>query len=303
MTTFEEITYPNFGRAYRLANGLIELVITGEVGPRVIRLGFSGDVNEFAEMPPAAPGSSEWALYGGHRLWHAPEMKPRTYYPDNHPVTVAQHGDFVRVTQPTEPMTHIEKQMDFYLAADQAQVRVVHRMINHGAWPVELAIWALSVMATGGIAIIPLPERGSHAEKLLPASSLTMWPYTDMADPRWTWGKEFILLRQDVHAEHPQKAGYAVPDQWGAYARGGHLFVKTFDYQAGAPYPDMGCVVETFTNNAMLELETLSPLLTIEPGAAAEHIETWYLFRDVPQPNSEAEVKTAVLPLVKPLLG
>ena len=26
-------------------------------------------------------GGSEWHIYGGHRLWHAPEVMPRTYYP------------------------------------------------------------------------------------------------------------------------------------------------------------------------------------------------------------------------------
>ena len=59
------------------------------------------------------------------------------------------------------------------------------------------APWALSVMDTGGTAIIPLPPRGSHEDNLLPANSMTFWAYTDMADPRWTWGEKYLLLRQD----------------------------------------------------------------------------------------------------------
>jgi hypothetical protein len=44
-------------------------------------------------------------------------------------------------------------------------------------------------------------------------------------------------------------------------------------------YPDFGCSVEIFTNAAMLEVETLGPLTTLEPGSAVEHIEQWSLDR------------------------
>jgi hypothetical protein len=97
----------------------------------------------------------------------------------------------------------------------------------------------------------------------------------------------------------PQKVGALVPDGWLAYARNGHLFVKTFEYVPGADYPDLGCSAEIFTNADFLETESLAPLANLNPGTAVEHVEHWFLFRDVPMPESEADVEAHVLPKVE----
>ena len=146
-------------------------------------------------------------------------------------------------------------------------------------------------MAPGGTAILPLPPRGSHPKDLLPGCSLTLWKYTDMSDPRWTWGRQYLLLRQDSSATvTPQKIGAAVADGWAAYARAGRLFLKTFRHDPAPTYPDRGCSVEVFTNKDMLELETLGPLATLSPGATVEHVEHWWLFGNVPIPRSDAAI-------------
>ena len=75
--------------------------------------------------------------------------------------------------------------------------------------------------------------------------------------------------------------------------------MKTFKPVAGARYPDLGCTVETFTNADMLEVETLGPLTTLQPGESLEHVETWHLFRNVPLPGTDADIDANVLPLVK----
>jgi hypothetical protein len=229
-------------------------------------------------------------------LWHAPEDRVRTYYPDNYPVEVTDTGAFVHVAQETEPTTGIQKEMDIYLSAEEAQVKIVHRLRNHNLWPVELAPWGLSVMAAGGVAILPLPPRGSHTENLLPANTLTFWPYVNMSDPRWTWGHKYIMLRQDVDRPAPQKVGATGKLGKVAYARNGHLFVKTFTYFPEATYPDMGCAVEVFTNEQFLEVESVAPFVNLAPGETVEHVEHWYLFDDVPTPTNEAEVETNVAP-------
>jgi hypothetical protein len=191
-----EIDYSPGLSVLRLANELVDLAITTNVGPRVIRFGFLGDENEFAELPTVSMAAygEEWHMFGGHRLWHAPEIAPRTYHPDNEPVQWQPQGDGVRIIQPVERHNGIQKELDVWLDPSSAHVRITHRLINRGVWLVELAPWAISVMAPGGVGIIPLPERGSHSENLLPTSSLALWAYTDFSDPRWTWGRQFILL-------------------------------------------------------------------------------------------------------------
>jgi hypothetical protein len=304
MTSFEKVEYKGWPNCYRLSNSVIELIVTGDVGPRLIRFGFVGEDNEFAEFPQVGEtGGSEWKIYGGHRLWHAPEVQPRTYYPDNMPITVKDKGKFVQVIQPVEPTTGIQKEINLTMDAAAARVRVVHRLRNTNLWPVELAPWALTVLAPGGKAIIPQPPRGSHTENLLPANTLTLWAYTDMADPRWTWGTRYIMLRQDPKATVPQKLGAKIPAGWTAYARNGHLFLKTFKYVAGAAYPDYGCSVETFTNTDMLELETLGPLVKIEPRGAVDYTENWFLFKGVPVPANDADVDVSILPKAQEALA
>lgn len=293
----KKVHYKGWKNCYLISNKIVELILTADVGPRIIRFGFVGDDNEFKEYADQVgkTGGKQWRIYGGHRFWHAPEQDPRTYFPDNVPANVARKGGGVRVIQPPESTTGIQKEIDIHPSLKRAHVRLVHRLRNTGTWPVELAPWALSVMAQGGTAIIPLPPRGSHPKDLPPSSTITLWAYTDMSDPRWTWGRKFVLLRQDPTAAKPQKVGAMVPDGWVAYARNGHLFVKRFRHVAGATYPDFGCSVESFTNADMLEVETLGPLVRLEPNATVEHVEDWFLLRDVPTPRSESEVQTSVL--------
>ncbi len=97
----------------------------------------------------------------------------------------------------------------------------------------------------------------------------------------------------------PQKLGAMVPNGWCASARSGVLFVKRFQHDANAAYVDWGSTVETFTNHEMIELETLGPLVTLEPGNAVEHVEHWHLFRNVPTPRTEADVDKFVVPKLR----
>ena len=293
----EIVNYRGWPNCCRLSNELVELIVTTDVGPRIIRFGFNGDDNELQEIATdmGQMGGDTFRFYGGHRLWHAPEERPRTYWPDNVPVHYEPIEQGVHLIQPVETTTGIQKEIEIRLAPQAAQVELVHRLRNTNLWAIELAPWALTVMAPGGTAIIPLPPRGSHIDQLLPTSTLTLWAYTNLSDARWTLGEKYLLLRQNPAALTPQKIGATVPDGWLAYARAGHLFVKHFVHQPDAPYPDLGCSAELFTNADMLELETLGPRQIIEPGATIEHRETWQLYRDVPMPRTDADVEAVVL--------
>jgi hypothetical protein len=294
----EKIAYGGWPNCYHLANGEVELIITGDVGPRIIRFGFIGDENEFAEFAEqlGQVGGDEWRIYGGHRLWHAPENKARTYYPDNSSVEVIEENGGVRVVQTPETTTGIQKEMALLLKGPN-QVEVRHYLRNVGLWPVKLAPWALSVMAPGGMGIVPQPIK-AHPDRLLPNRTLALWPYTDMTDSRIHWGSKFILLRQDRNCQAPTKIGLNANDGWVAYLRQGHLFLKTFEYADGALYPDNGCSLEMYTNDRILELETLGPLQRLAHGDVAEHVEHWFIFRDVQAGEDEESIERAVMPLI-----
>src|SRR5262249_29023663 len=118
--------------------------------------------------------------------------------------------------------------------------------------------------------------------------------------PRWRFGEHFITLRQTAEG-HPTKLGLAHKEKWVGYLTRDALFIKTFDHVEGAAYPDMGCNFETFTNNEMLEIESLGPLQKVEPGASISHTEHWHLFGEIPQPHSlkERELFEWIAPFLK----
>lgn len=298
MITKKKMGYGGWPNCIRLSDGRTELVITTDVGPRVIRYARVGGPNVFKEYADqlGKTGGKDWRIYGGHRLWHAPEVKPRTYALDNTPIEAVWKNDVLKLTQPMEPTTGIGKQIEITYAKG-GQVWLTHRMTNHNHWDIEFAPWCLTVMAPGGRAIFPQEKFMPHTEYLLPARPLVLWHYTNMADPRWIWGTKYIQLRQDPKTPAPQKVGFLNTKGWAAYALGDNLFIKRYAYDPAARYADLGCNTETFTNDDMLEVETLGPQSVIPAGGSIEHIEIWTLDK-VAVGEDEAEIARKVEPRV-----
>lgn len=299
----EKVKYAAYGDCYKLTNGTVDVLVTLDLGPRIIFYGFTGGENMLAELGPDSVVKTEmgeWHPWGGHRLWHAPEVMPRSYVPDNGPVTSEVIGNStVRVAPPLEEATRIQKDMMISLDREGTGVTITHTLKNKGVWPVELAPWALTIVRGGGQTIVPQEPFVSHDDKLLPARSMTLWNFTDMSDPRWMFGKKYVRLHTDTKLNDPQKIGAAVHQGWAGYLRDKTLFIKRFPYVEGAKYPDFGCNFETYTSGDFMEVETLAPLAKIEPNEIATHVEHWYLFKDVDAGDTEATLDKAIAPLVK----
>ncbi len=276
--------YRGWQNNFALTNGAIEMIVTADVGPRVIHCGFRGGRNLFHNFEEAMgrAGESDWQNRGGHRLWVAPEVAATTKALDNGPVRVVETAHGVIATQPIEPETRLEKEIEIRLHPTAAAATLIHRVRNHNPWAVRFAPWALTVMAPGGVGVAGLPPRVRHEDRLLPANALAMWGYTDLSDPRWKFLPRHILLRQDPSAVTPQKLGLFNERSWVAYQLDGEVFLKRATADAAREYPDYGVSVEIFTNGDMLELETLGPLENVAPGGAAEHVEEWSLDRAAP---------------------
>jgi hypothetical protein len=301
----EQITYRGWNNAWRLSNSTVELIVLADVGPRIVRYGFCGADNILHEVEQDAGkrGGTDFRLYGGHRLWVWPEV-PRTYFPDNRPVSVSECGVSVRFTSPIEdcaPGTQLQKELEVALDADGTRVRITHRITNHGGGSTELAVWCPTMMRAGGRAILPLPPRvAMDTEHFQSVGPMTLWSFTDLADPRWIFGTEFIQLRQEKKSKGrfpEQMTGIFNPAGWGAYYSAGMLFVKKSMPLAGTRYPDFGCNFEIFTNPDFLELETLAPLGELKPEESADHTEVWGMFRDVPEGRADEWIRSTVAPL------
>lgn len=303
----EQISYRGWNNAYKMSNGTVELIVTGDVGPRIIFYGFRNGENLLHEVGQDAgqSGGSEFRLYGGHRLWVSPEVE-RTYYPDNAAVVVTQRGNALRFTaQPEDspPGTHLQKELEIELANTGSQVRITHRITNHDKQPTHLAPWSPTVMRSQGRVILPFsPRVAMDKDHYLPVGSFGIWSFTDFADPRWVFGTSFIQLRQDSNPTgrfREQMGGIYNTAGWGAYYRNSDLFIKRASVISGAHYADFGCNFEVFTNPEFIELETLGPLVELQPAQTVEHEERWWLFADVPAGENDAWIESAVVPLVK----
>jgi hypothetical protein len=295
------IPYAGWKNCLRLSNGEIELIVTLDVGPRILRYGFVGRENEFAEYPEQFSLIHDGAYhsYGGHRLWAAPEVRGWTNHPDNHPVVWHEEGDEFILVSPKEEGTGLQKSISLYLDKTKNHVRINHTIVNHNNHDISLAPWAISIMAPGGRLIVPQETFISHADRVLPVRPLVLWGYTEMQDPRWTWGNRFIQLRQDSQAKTPQKFGVQISEGWAAYTNIDRVFIKRFPYDAKGVYPDFGCNAEFFTNQRMLEVESLGPLINLKQGESTSHIEDWFLFRNIKIDEKEQSIGQIVIPLVE----
>ncbi len=305
----EHVAYKGWKNNVKLSNGAVEVIVTLDVGPRVISYSLPGGFNvmkNYEEMMGKS-GEAEWQIRGGLRFWLAPEDLTRTYFPDNRAVAHTPIGaSGVKLTPPPEDEYGVQKEMEISLAASGTKLSVKLKVTNIAKEATTLAPWAPTVMAPGGVEIIPIPPHAPHPGSTknarspadyAPNQSMVLWPYFDFTDTRWSFGSRYMFLRQDAK-KGPTKIGLAHPVPWVAYLNQGTLFVKRFSYVQGATYPDLGTVYQTFSNEDMLEMETVGVLRTLQTGESAELSETWELFGNVGEVKSEADMDRLVLPLL-----
>jgi hypothetical protein len=297
----EKTSYKGWQNCYRVSNGQIEIIVTGDVGPRIIRFGFVRGQNLFKEFADqmGKSGEAKFQLRGGDRVWKAPEDPIATWAPDNVPVEITPTASGLIARAPVEPLTSLQKEIELSMSASTNEVTVTHRIANRSLFSLEFSAWALTMMAPGGLEIVSFPPRGHHPTNLEATNPLTMWAYTNLADVRWKFTRKYLTLKQDPNNSDPQKLGTFNPNTWAAYLLNGEVFIKRANADPNKTYPDFGCSVETFTNNEFLEIETLTPMTKVAPGQTVENVEHWSLHRNVSLPEiTDDAIDVAILPLV-----
>lgn len=260
-----------------ISSPFLRVDFLAEAGPRLVRAFPAGTTtNYLAELPhfKLETPFGDFCFQGGHRLWHAPEQFPRTYIPDNEGLTVESLADGVALVGRPEALTNIGKRLEIRLDMSRPGLTLHHYLTNTGAWPVELAAWAITQLPLGGVAILPQNKEKSDPAGLLPNRHLALWPYTNWQDPRLHLENDYVLVeaRPDMP---PFKIGFFNQAGWLAYWHQGLLFCKRFQPLPGREHPDLGCNSECYTNHQFIELESLSPLCRLEPGQTVSHVEQW----------------------------
>ena len=284
----ESVSFSGWQHNARFVCKDVEMIVTLDVGPRVISFGPVGGPNMFFVNPHDAgkTGEPKFHGYGGHRLWIAPEEDKRTFRPDNDPVVVTHLDGFTAFTSAPDEY-HTQKQILIRAEPEHDRFILLHRVYNHSPYHLEYATWSPTQCA-GGEILFPQAEHVSHDEKVLPARPLVLWNYTKLADPRYTWGDRVARLRHDPE-RGATKVGAQIDQGYAALAYQGHVFLKRFDFDSDATYPDFGCNFEAFTRQDMIEIETLGSMEFVPPGEYAEHQETWYFVPNQTPPADDDE--------------
>jgi len=258
----------------------LRLEYLAETGPRIVRLCLANThTNLLAEVPDLHWDTpyGKYSILGGHRLWHAPEAFPRTYIPDGSGLQVVESNGSLRLQGQPEPGSGMRKSIEIGLDAELPTVRLNHCLENTGLWPVQLAPWAITQLPLGGTAILPQTEVKEDQAALLPNRQIVLWPYTRLSDSRLELYDDLILI-QASGAMPPVKIGHLNQAGWLAYWNKEVLFVKRFEPQSEHAHPDFNCNAECYCGDRFIEIETLGPLGTLEPGKWTSHLERWEVY-------------------------
>ena len=272
----------------RIENEHLWLEVLSAAGPRIIRLGLSGsNHNVLAETPDAGWQTplGRYELFGGHRLWFAPEDLNLVAVPDSHGLTITVTDSGVRLDGSADPATGLVRSIAIRLDPRVAAVEMRHQLSNTGRGPIELAPWSITQLPLGGIARLPQP-RATPEHVVHPNRLVVLWPYTSWQDARLQLRDGECSVRGD--AGPPMKIGAFVPGGSVSYSHDGVTLTSRFQPIPGARYPDLGCNVEVYADERFLELEVLGPLTQLEAGGTVLLDERWELARTPQMTSREA---------------
>ena len=288
-TKFKELeNYNNLGRALKIYNDKLEIIVTLDIGPRIMHFSVLNGKNILEDnvtISEKLPDGENWRIYGGHRVWHSPEAFPRSYMHDGVPLEKYEKTDNgISMYQRMEPWVQIQKSIHVELFV--YRVRVTNRLYNRGAWPIEMAVWSLTVGSRGGMEVCPVVQRNTG---LLPNTHYVLWPYSKLNDERVYWGQEYIIVDNDPENKTAFKFGYPNEYGWTAYFNHKMCFIKKYRHDMEGNYPDNGCSWETYSSFWGTELESLSPLKIVQPETSIEHEDEWFIFKGIDKPQRDED--------------
>lgn len=263
-----------WGDVLWLEHGEIQIGVALEFGIRIVHLSLKGMENLYYVQPNDLSDNftkGDWRVYGGHRLWMAPECL-ESYCPDNNPVHYEIGGNTAFIRQDVDPWLHIEKHINIIFLED-GSVQLTQIIVNCSDKPITCASWGVNTLDGGGVATINFAgERGFNPKRVV-----SLWGLTNLHDPRIQFQSDCVTATHMADVPEYFKIGlYVNPGKVVLQNKGQQLTI-TFDAEPMDRYMDGGCNFELFLCRKFMELETLGVRTEMGPGENATHCETWYL--------------------------
>ena len=263
-----------WGKVLWLKNQGLEIGVALDFGIRIVHLSREGMENLYYEQPTDRSDTfttdKGWILYGGHRMWLAPESDD-SYYPDNDPVSYTILDDGVLIQQQEDPWKKEKKRLQIRFLEDGG-VELLHSFQNASQETVVGASWGINTLDGGGTAKISF----AGARGFNPKRVVSLWGHTDLHDPRLTFDKESLTATFMDVSDYLKIGLYANPGK-AVFKNKGQKLTIEFDAAPMEDYMDGGCNFELYMCRKFMELETLGTRTEIHPGECASHREVWHL--------------------------
>lgn len=288
MVAIKETVYKNYGKCLQISNEKLEILVTIDLGPRIIKCNLIGKENlmyndverkNFNDVSSLFGEGKNFYNYGGHRIWMSPEKFPDTYYPDNDKVLYSTFTNGAVFQPSKQDNTGIQLELSVTMDETEPKVTVTQKITNVQKTPITGAVWCLTVLDKNGTVIVPMPQEDTG---LLSNRNLVLWPYTKMTDKRAFWGDKYIAIKQDPKGDGALKFGINNTAGKAACINKNQAFVKEFKVNfPDGNYPDRGCSCEVYTCPDFTECESISELKTIKKGESIVHTEVWTVIDNI----------------------
>jgi hypothetical protein len=288
----ERISYHGWQDCYFIANGSVEAVIVPAIG-RVMQLRLQGEAdgafweNRTLDGQLHDAASNDWLNFGGDKCWPAPQSAwpqhqgqdwPPPVAIDARPVEAVASERGVVLTSPIDSGYGIQVVRLVELDAVQPVMRIRTEYRKLSGAPVTVGIWTVTQMTEPERVCIQL-----HAASKF-ASGYVRLLAAEPADLKI----DGHLLSLSRHARQQVKVG---ADGSSMAWLGRNCVVRIDTEIRPGEYPDGGCVTEVYTNPDPLqyvELETLGPLTTMNPG---DRIEQTTVYTVTPRSTMDLEAE------------
>lgn len=276
-----QIKHPMDEQAYKCEIDGKELIISSSFGPRVLSLCVDGSVNIFFLDHKKELGFMDFKLYGGHRLWTSPESLD-TYEGDNGECSVEVSAGEIKVSSFNES-TGLLKSMK--ICDNNKQFCITHSIENKSDMLYSASLWGLSCVRPDAKLFMPWTTSGEW--KMSKIVYWQKWGGSHSSDVNSMAFKKGARLFSITPDGREFKVGAAAHEGFVGASGEGYTLIKKFDRCDNAIYPDDNCAAECYGCADFSEIETLSPIYTMNPGKRYEHKETWILKSKYTDPGSE----------------
>ncbi len=279
-----EITFEGYNNCFELTSGPLKMIVSAGFGPRILYYGSldSGNILYVDKNPMRK--EKGFRQYGGHRFWLAPETK-NTSRSDNIPCSVSQENGSIKISA-FDKDYHLEKSL--VISEKNSRFNVEHKILNTGKMLYVASLWGLTcVNADSGTIFFPWTSPGKW--KL---SKIVYWQKwakqkTSINSRQYIQTPELFLVKPSGRVGKLGSSGY---EGFVGITQKNYTFIKKYDYIYSAAYPDDNCSVEVYTCKYFYELETLSPIYTLNPGITMTHKEEWILAGRAVDPQNYSEI-------------